>query len=375
MSDIGSDDLEMYAERTGISLTLPPRDSAQTPSAPITQEEVVVVGESITLDLGTGSGAWDDSELVNAWDAAVEEFKLHNPGPGTWLDKATAALAVGKPLAGAQHGESNVIRTRWYTETPPAKPTYVNPYSNSGPGGPTSGPAYQGNGNSEAGSTRKKSTVRTNLKRKRKREELARAAETSGNATLDAKTGAGRDEADGSLDMELDEDDEQAQHEPVRSYVTESNPYAQAPLSPAYTPASPPLYASNPNPTTAPTPHGPSLPDRITRQRFPAQPTDGIPQNPYLPPRQQQQQQQQQQQTTTYHRQPAAQQSPLSAYAPSSSGLYPEMGASGGGIPVTKEEASTRAVNAQWWAGYWFAMSEVMPSVAQLEQTQSQLQR
>jgi hypothetical protein len=32
--------------------------------------------------------------------------KLHNPGPGTWLDKATAALAVGKPLAGAQHGES-----------------------------------------------------------------------------------------------------------------------------------------------------------------------------------------------------------------------------------------------------------------------------
>lgn len=77
MSDIGSDDLEMYAERTGIPLTLPTRDSAQASSAPINQEEeIVAVGESITLDLGTGSGAWDDSELVNAWDAAVEEFKV-----------------------------------------------------------------------------------------------------------------------------------------------------------------------------------------------------------------------------------------------------------------------------------------------------------
>ncbi|KAJ9095699.1 hypothetical protein QFC21_005571 [Naganishia friedmannii] len=364
MSDIGSDDLEMYAERTGIPLTLPTRNPTQTPSAPITQEEVVVVGESITLDLGTGSGAWDDSELVNAWDAAVEEFKLHNPGPGTWLDKATAALAIGKPLTGAQHGESNVIRTRWYTETPPAKPTYVNPYTNSGP--TSAGNAYLGNGNSEAGSTRKKSTVRTNLKRKRKREELARAAETSENA-LQAGTGGGRHEADGSLDMELDEEDEQVQDEPVRPYVVEHNPYARAPLSPAYTPASPPLYASKPASATQ---HGPSLPDRISRQRFPPQPTDRIPQNPYL-----QAPQQQQQQPTTYNQQPTAQPSSVSTYAPSSSGLYPEMGATGGGIPVTKEEASTRAVNAQWWAGYWFAMSEVMPSQAQLEQTQLQLQR
>lgn len=41
--------------------------------------------------------------------------------------------------------------------------------------------------------------------------------------------------------------------------------------------------------------------------------------------------------------------------------MYPEMGATSGGQPLTKEEATTRAVNAQWWAGYWFAMSEVGP--------------
>lgn len=116
MSDLGSDDLEAYAERTGIPLTAPTAGPATPPP------EVIVVGEAITLDLGSGTAAWDDSELVNAWDAAAEEFRvgpvrfilppwltspqLHNPGPGTWLDKATAALAVGKPLPGAKHGES-----------------------------------------------------------------------------------------------------------------------------------------------------------------------------------------------------------------------------------------------------------------------------
>jgi len=53
-----------------------------------------------------GGGAWDDRELVSAFDAAKEEFHLHNPGPGSWLDKTTAALAMGKPLVGAQYGES-----------------------------------------------------------------------------------------------------------------------------------------------------------------------------------------------------------------------------------------------------------------------------
>jgi hypothetical protein len=27
--------------------------------------------------------------------------QIHNPGPGSWLDKATAALAKGQPLPGA----------------------------------------------------------------------------------------------------------------------------------------------------------------------------------------------------------------------------------------------------------------------------------
>jgi hypothetical protein len=113
MSDLGSSDLETYAERTGNPL-----------AAPDDVVPAVVVGEAITLDLGSGSAAWDDRELVNAWDAAAEEFKvrlpiliessltllqLHNPGPGTWLDKATAALAIGKPLPGAKHGESKYV--------------------------------------------------------------------------------------------------------------------------------------------------------------------------------------------------------------------------------------------------------------------------
>ncbi|KAJ9111363.1 hypothetical protein QFC19_001131 [Naganishia cerealis] len=360
MSDIGSDDLETYAERTGIPLTLPTVDPASSSSVQVPREEVIGVGESISLDLGTGSGAWDDSELVNAWDAAVEEFRLHNPGPGTWLDKATAALAIGKPLEGAQHGESNLIRTRWYTETPPAKPTYVNPYSISAN---STANAYSGNAYTDAGSTRKKSTVRTNLKRKRKREEMARGAATGENGP-EAGVVNERCDADGSLDMELDHEDEQIQDERARSdNNVDKNPYVHAPLSPAYTPASPPTYASN---TGTAIQHGPSLPDRITRQRMP-QTTEHAPQNPYMTAPQQHQSFQQ---PTAL---PAARTS--SGYAPSSSGLYPEMGATGGGFPVTKEEASTRAVNAQWWAGYWFAMSEVMPSLAQLENPQSQLQR
>lgn len=32
--------------------------------------------------------------------------QLHHPGPGSWLDKATAALSVGTALAGAEHGDS-----------------------------------------------------------------------------------------------------------------------------------------------------------------------------------------------------------------------------------------------------------------------------
>lgn len=114
------------------------------------------------------------------------------------------------------------------------------------------------------------------------------------------------------------------------------------PGSPAYTPNSPTLY-----PTT--TPAGPPLPDRLTRTAP----------NPYLP--------NSHPQHHPHHQ--------LRAPSPTTTGIYPSMGATTNAAPLTREEATTRAVNAQWWAGYWFAMSEVMPSVAQLEQTQEALQR
>ncbi|GHJ84919.1 hypothetical protein NliqN6_1321 [Naganishia liquefaciens] len=322
MSDLGSDDLEAYAERTGIPLAAP--------------AAAAVVGEAITLDLGSGSAAWDDSELVNAWDAAAEEFKLHNPGPGTWLDKATAALAVGRPLPGAQHGESNIIRTRWYTETRPARPTAVNPYaqpssSHRGGGGGGGGGAY-----TEPPAQRKKSTVKSNLKRKRKRE-----------SQMAAQAVQAQDDEDRSVDMSLDE-------ETVGEVVTRD-----VPASPAYTPNSPTLYSS----TT--TPAGPALPSYLAA---------GTITNPYL-----------RQPEPTHQPAPPAPPAPPAtatatptptAYPPTISGIYPSMGSTSNAAPLTREEATTRAVNAQWWAGYWFAMSEVMPSVAQVEQTQQQgLQR
>lgn len=73
------------------------------------------VGLSIDISLASGTAkagqAWDDGELVRAYDAALEEFhvsdnthgadqQLHHPGPGTWLDKMTAAK--GQPLPGAR---------------------------------------------------------------------------------------------------------------------------------------------------------------------------------------------------------------------------------------------------------------------------------
>jgi hypothetical protein len=48
-------------------------------------------------------------------------------------------------------------------------------------------------------------------------------------------------------------------------------------------------------------------------------------------------------------------------YDSTASGVYPSMGMSGftSGVEMNREVAVSRAVNAQWWAGYWFAMSEV----------------
>jgi hypothetical protein len=77
------------------------------------------MSQSVSLSFGGGGAknAWDDRELVNAYDAAMDEFHVsqcsplklilqaHHPGPGSWLDKAMAAQAAGRPLAGASdHG-------------------------------------------------------------------------------------------------------------------------------------------------------------------------------------------------------------------------------------------------------------------------------
>jgi hypothetical protein len=90
MSDIDPEELEAYAERTGIPLTAPTAEP--TPPA-----EGVVVGESITLDLGSGAAAWDDSELVNAWDAAAEEFKV---GPSVSSGTVLTCVAATQPRSG-----------------------------------------------------------------------------------------------------------------------------------------------------------------------------------------------------------------------------------------------------------------------------------
>lgn len=60
----------------------------------------------------------------------------------------------------------------------------------------------------------------------------------------------------------------------------------------------------------------------------------------------------------------APQQDPT--YDATSSGVYPSMGTSGfsSGVEMNREVAVSRAVNAQWWAGYWFAMSEVSSRLA-----------
>jgi hypothetical protein len=82
------DDQETYQNETEAEPTLEP------------------INIPIVFSTSRSGGAWDDRDLVTAFDAAKEEFHLHNPGPGSWLDKATAALAKGKPLAGAQYGET-----------------------------------------------------------------------------------------------------------------------------------------------------------------------------------------------------------------------------------------------------------------------------
>jgi hypothetical protein len=70
------------------------------------EPELEPISIPLTFSSSKNGGAWDDRDLVTAFDAAKEEFHLHNPGPGSWLDKTMAGLAKGKPLAGATYGET-----------------------------------------------------------------------------------------------------------------------------------------------------------------------------------------------------------------------------------------------------------------------------
>nr|XP_031858063.1 uncharacterized protein CI109_006505 [Kwoniella shandongensis]KAA5525135.1 hypothetical protein CI109_006505 [Kwoniella shandongensis] len=78
---------------------------------PISPEVEPVASTSIQLSFSSGKGgAWDDRELINAANAAMKEFHTHHPGPGSWLDKATAAKAAGRPLPGGDD-----YGTAWYS--------------------------------------------------------------------------------------------------------------------------------------------------------------------------------------------------------------------------------------------------------------------
>jgi len=77
----------------------------------------------IIFSTSKSGGAWDDRDLVTAFDAAKEEFHLHNPGPGSWLDKTTAALAKGKPLVGAQYGETKSVSKPLHSPLSPLNPS------------------------------------------------------------------------------------------------------------------------------------------------------------------------------------------------------------------------------------------------------------
>ena len=105
--------------------------SSTDEAAANTAQEVskALVTPAIELSFGSGNGgAWDDRELIHAYDAAMEEFHVstrthrvapvhrgdsiadaaqaHHPGPGSWLDKMTASLAKGQPLPSVKAKDS-----------------------------------------------------------------------------------------------------------------------------------------------------------------------------------------------------------------------------------------------------------------------------
>ncbi|WVQ61947.1 uncharacterized protein L199_000080 [Kwoniella botswanensis] len=76
---------------------------------PISPQPLPLPTVELSFDTYNG-GAWDDRELIRASEAAMKEFHAHHPGPGSWLDKATAALAKGQKLPGADD-----YGTAWYS--------------------------------------------------------------------------------------------------------------------------------------------------------------------------------------------------------------------------------------------------------------------
>jgi hypothetical protein len=82
---------------------------------------------SIMLSFGGSSanGAWDDRELVSAYDTAMEEFHVspspqvtarsqlilqaHHPGPGSWLDKVTAQKELENHAGPSSHSNPALV--------------------------------------------------------------------------------------------------------------------------------------------------------------------------------------------------------------------------------------------------------------------------
>ncbi|OCF74047.1 hypothetical protein I204_05897 [Kwoniella mangroviensis CBS 8886] len=90
-------------------------DMSLTPISPTSPATANLPTVELSFDTSKG-GAWDDRELIRASEAAMKEFHAHHPGPGSWLDKATAALAKGQKLPGADD-----YGTAWYSASLPTE--------------------------------------------------------------------------------------------------------------------------------------------------------------------------------------------------------------------------------------------------------------
>lgn len=173
-------------------------------------------------------------------------------------------------------------------------------------------------------------------------------------------------------------------YEPTSPIYTPGSPVF-APASPAYTPVSPGFApasmdgaqtrradANGSGQAAERVMMGPEIPDQQRGRRLPNYAALASP----SPPRNQQpntaNHHQQHPPSQNGHRPSAPNPNPAQqrgrqdpTYEASTSGVYPSMGLSGftSATEMNREVAMSRAVNAQWWAGYWFAMSEVSADV------------